>query len=134
VIKLAGAGYLIYLGARMLLTRQPSSSIAANFSSSRLVEVYRQGLLTNVLNPKVALFFLAFLPQFISVHGGSAYLGFAALGLSFVFTSTIWCFCLVWFAAGLRRCLNNDETVVTVLHRVAGGLFICLGLRLAVSR
>lgn len=134
VIKMAGAGYLIYLGARMLLTRQPPASISVNFSASGLFTVYRQGLLTNVLNPKVALFFLAFLPQFISVNSGSAGFGFAALGLCFVFTSTLWCCCLVWFASALRRHLNNGATVVTVLHRLAGGLFICLGLRLAASR
>lgn len=134
VIKMAGAGYLIYLGARMLLTRQPPASISANFSSTGLFMVYRQGLLTNVLNPKVALFFLAFLPQFISRHSDSAYLGFAALGLCFVITSTLWCFCLVWFASALRGYLTNNETVVTMLHRIAGGLFICLGLRLAASR
>ena len=134
VIKMAGAGYLIYLGARMLLARQPPASISSGFSSSALFAVYRQGLLTNVLNAKVALFFLAFLPQFVSVDSDSAHLGFAALGLCFVLSSTLWCFCLVWFASALRRYLMNDETVVTVLHRVAGGLFICLGLRLAASR
>jgi threonine/homoserine/homoserine lactone efflux protein len=134
VIKMAGAGYLIYLGARMLLARQPPASISGGFSSSALLAVYRQGLLTNVLNPKVALFFVAFLPQFISADGGSTYPGFTLLGLCFVFTSTLWCFCLVWFASGLRRFLHRDETVVTVLHRVAGVLFIGLGLRLAASR
>lgn len=133
VIKLAGAGYLIYLGAKMLLTRQPSSSLASELLSARLFQVYRQGLLTNVLNPKVALFFLAFLPQFVFAHAGSAYLGFMALGLCFVFTSTIWCFCLVWFASGLRRFLDDDQTVVSILHRAAGALFIGLGLRLAAS-
>jgi threonine/homoserine/homoserine lactone efflux protein len=134
VIRLAGAGYLVYLGMRMLLTRQPSSPLAADPPSAKLFEVYRQGLLSNVLNPKVALFFLAFLPQFISADGGSTYPGFTLLGLCFVFTSTLWCFCLVWFASGLRRFLHRDETVVTVLHRVAGVLFIGLGLRLAASR
>jgi len=134
-IKLAGAGYLIYLGARMLLRRQPPLLLAADFASAKLFEVYRQGLLTNVLNPKVALFFLAFLPQFLCVEdGGNAYPGFAVLGLCFVFTSTIWCFCLVWFASGLRRWLSSDEKVVRFLHRATGVIFICLGLRLAAGR
>lgn len=134
VIKLAGAGYLIFIGAKMLLTRQPSSSLAADFSSARLFEVYRQGLLNNVLNPKVALFFLAFLPQFISGDGDITFPGFTLLGMCFVLTSTLWCFCLVWFASSLRRFLNGDETVVAALHRIAGVLFIGLGLRLAASR
>ncbi|HEX8886483.1 MAG TPA: LysE family translocator, partial [Noviherbaspirillum sp.] len=134
VIRLAGAGYLVYLGVRMLLTRQPPASLATGLPSARLSEVYRQGLLTNVLNPKVALFFLAFLPQFIPADGGSTYPAFMLLGLCFVFTSALWCLCLVWCASGLRRLLHGDETIVTVLHRAAGVLFIGLGLRLAASR
>jgi threonine/homoserine/homoserine lactone efflux protein len=134
VIRLAGAGYLVYLGVRMLLTRQLSSSLAEDMPSARLLDVYRQGLLTNLLNPKVALFFLAFLPQFISADGGNPYPGLTLLGLCFVLTSTLWCLCLVWLASGLRRLLQRDETVVALLHRVAGVLFIGLGLRLAASR
>lgn len=134
-IKLAGAAYLIYLGAQMLLTRRRSTALAADFSSSALFEVYRQGMLTNLLNPKVALFFLAFLPQFIVAgSGSSACAAFAALGLCFVFTSTIWCICLVWFASGLRRRLSTDGKAVALLYRAAGGLFIGLGLRLAAGR
>lgn len=133
-IKLAGAAYLIYLGAKMLLTRQGSASLASDLPSSRLFEIYRQGLLTNILNPKVALFFLAFLPQFISAHGASSHIGFLLLGLCFVLTSTVWCLCLVWFASGLRRFLNDDDAIATILQRIAGVLFIGLGLRLAAGR
>jgi len=133
-IKLAGAAYLIYLGAKMLLTRQGSASLASDLPSSRLFEIYRQGLLTNILNPKVALFFLAFLPQFISAHGASSHIGFLLLGLCFVLTSTVWCLCLVWFASGLRRFLNDDDAIATILQRLAGVLFIGLGLRLAAGR
>ncbi len=134
ILKLVGAAYLVYLGARMLLARQPMSSLTADFSSSRLLAVYCQGLLTNVLNPKVALFFLAFLPQFIAADSNDSYLAFAALGLCFVVTSTIWCLCLAWFASGLRDRLDGNQQFATVLNRVAGGLFILLGLRLAVSK
>lgn len=133
LIKLAGAGYLVYLGATMLLTHQSPSSFTKDVSPSGSFTVYRQGLLANLLNPKVALFFLAFLPQFISARGGDTHLAVMALGLCFIITSTVWCFCLVWFASGLRGCLNKDARAVTVLHRAAGGLFIFLGLRLAVS-
>jgi threonine/homoserine/homoserine lactone efflux protein len=134
VLKLAGAAYLVYLGVRMVLARQTMSSVTADFSSSGLLAVYCRGLLTNVLNPKVALFFLAFLPQFIAADSHDTYLAFAALGLCFVFTSTIWCFCLAWFASGLRDRLDGNRKFAAALNSVAGGLFIFLGLRLAVSR
>ena len=66
VVKLAGAAYLAYLGIKMLLERPTSVEAAAEFTPERDWAVYRAGLLTNVSNPKVALFFLAFLPQFVA--------------------------------------------------------------------
>jgi threonine/homoserine/homoserine lactone efflux protein len=62
-VKLAGAAYLVYLGAKMFFGRKSATTLPTGFSSSSFFTVYRQGLLTNVLNPKVALFFLAFMPQ-----------------------------------------------------------------------
>lgn len=133
-IKLAGAAYLVYLGARMLFSRAAASSMPVTFSSSSFWAVYRQGLLTNILNPKVALFFLAFMPQFIAADSPSKFAAFITLGLSFVATGTLWCFFLAWFASLLGDRLRGSSIFARVLNRTAGALFVFLGVRLATTR
>ena len=107
--------------------------LPAKFKQSDPVAAFRQGILTNVLNPKVALFFLAFLPQFIDSATPSKMAAFLILGLTFVVTGTIWCLVLAWFAATLSARLRGNATVAAMLNRVVGSLFVFLGLRLAVS-
>ena len=133
-IKLAGAAYLVYLGARMLFGRASATTIPAAFSSSGFWPVYRQGLLTNVLNPKVALFFLAFMPQFIAADSPSKFAAFITLGLSFIITGTLWCLCLAWFSSQLGDRLRASTRVSEVLNRTAGALFVFLGARLATTK
>ena len=133
-IKLAGAAYLVYLGLRMLLARKTTTTIPTSFSSSGFFAVYRQGLITNVLNPKVALFFLALMPQFIAAESSSKFAAFITLGLCFVTTGTLWCFCLAWFSSLIGDRLRGSATFADVLNRTAGALFVLLGLRLAVSK
>jgi len=132
-IKLAGAAYLIYLGLRMLLARPSASPLQTGCSSAGFLSVYRQGLLVNVLNPKVALFFLAFLPQFIAAESADTLPAFLVLGACFVFTSLVWCLCLVWFSAAWGKRLRGGKGA-NWLNRVAGTLFIYLGVRLAISK
>lgn len=133
-VKLVGAGYLFYLGARMLFSRTASAQISTNFSSSSFIAVYRQGMLTNILNPKVALFFLAFMPQFIAADSPFKFPAFIALGLCFITTGTLWCLCLAWFSSRLGDRLRGNSTFAAVLNRTAGALFICLGFRLATAK
>ena len=133
-IKLLGAAYLVYLGIRMLFSRSDGNSIPSGFSSSGFHAIYRQGLLTNVLNPKVALFFLAFMPQFIATDSPHKFLAFIILGLCFVTTGTIWCLCLAVFASLLAGRLRCNTTFAQVLNRGAGALFVFLGMRLATSK
>jgi threonine/homoserine/homoserine lactone efflux protein len=133
-IKLAGAAYLVYLGARMLFGRASATTIPAAFSSSGFWAVYRQGLFTNVLNPKVALFFLAFMPQFIAADSTSKFAAFITLGLSFITTGTLWCLCLAWFSSLLGDRLRGSTRVSEVLNRTAGALFVFLGARLATTK
>lgn len=135
VIKFAGAAYLIWLGIRMLLSpKQDNALVSQAPPAASFGKVYRQGLLTNVLNPKVALFFLAFVPQFIAKDSGNPFAAFIVLGLTFVTTGTIWCFFLALFAASLGRHLRERPGFGTWLNRTAGALFVLLGLRLATSK
>lgn len=132
-VKLAGAAYLIFLGLRALMHRGPDLKVPAKFAYNDPVAAFRQGILTNVLNPKVALFFLAFLPQFIDSATPSKMAAFFILGLTFVTTGTIWCLALAWFAAAFSARLRGNATIAAALNRAVGSLFIFLGLRLAVA-
>jgi len=133
-VKLAGAIYLVYLGARMLFKRTSATSIPTAFSSSGFFAVFRQGLLTNVLNPKVALFFLAFMPQFIAETSTTKFAAFITLGLCFVVTGTLWCLCLAWFASLLGYGLRGSTSFSEAINRMAGALFVFLGLRLVTAK
>jgi len=133
-IKLIGAAYLIYLGARMLFARRTDASIPSPFSSADFGAIVRQGMLTNILNPKVALFFLAFMPQFIDADGRHTFFAFIALGLCFVVTGTTWCLVVVWCASTMGDRLRSSARVADVLNRAAGAVFIALGVRLAATK
>jgi len=136
-LKWIGAAYLVYLGIRMIVARGHERADAAGApgearASVPLRVVFRQGFLTNVLNPKVALFFLAFLPQFIDPEAPSKVLAFLALGLVFTLNGTLWCLGVAWFAAKVAS-LKPFGRVRAWLERAIGGLFILLGVRLALS-
>ena len=91
-VKLAGAAYLVWLGIQMLLSRaRPVAEASVPGDGISLRRVFWQGALTNVLNPKVALFFLAFLPQFVAADSPHKTLAFLVLGLTFISTGTLWC-------------------------------------------
>jgi len=131
VVKLAGAAYLVWLGVRALMA--PALVMPAPASSAGAGKAFRQGLLSNVLNPKVALFFLAFLPQFVAVGSTAKTSAFFILGLTFVTTGTIWVLVLAAAAARVRGVLTERPRVQAWISRAMGSLFVFLGLRLAVS-
>jgi threonine/homoserine/homoserine lactone efflux protein len=132
-VKMAGGAYLIFLGVRALIERQDELSMPAHFKRRGAGAAFRQGILTNILNPKVALFFLAFLPQFIDAGALSKTLAFVLLGLTFVLTGTTWCLILAWFSSAFSARLRESPTVAAWLSRAVGSLFILLGLRLALA-
>ena len=133
-IKLIGGAYLIFLGVKMILDRRKQLSLPSNFRRRTTTAAFRQGVLTNILNPKVALFFLAFLPQFIDPASNAKVPAFILLGLTFVTTGTIWCLTLAWFASAFSERLRANEIISQWLNRTAGALFLFLGLRLATTR
>lgn len=133
-VKLIGAAYLIYVGVTMLLSRKRSLKIdAARDGVASLREVFWQGALTNILNPKIALFFLAFLPQFVAADAPSKPLAFLILGLIFVFNGTLWCLGVAAFAAKIGGVIKRSQHALKWIDRVLGGLFVALGVRLALS-
>lgn len=136
VVRIAGALYLAYLGVRLVFARSHAAPDvkAAPAEQGSAWSAFRQGILTNVLNPKVALFFLALLPQFIEPESTSKTLAFLALGITFVTTGTLWCLVLAVGAARLRRFFQRNPRMRIIVDRVTGGLFIALGVRLAADR
>ena len=118
----------------MLLDRGKHLSLSANFRRRTTLAAFRQGILTNILNPKVALFFLAFLPQFIDPLSHTKVVAFVALGLTFVTTGTIWCLILAWFASAWSERLRQSQALQQWLDRTAGALFVVLGLRVATAK
>jgi threonine/homoserine/homoserine lactone efflux protein len=136
IVKFLGAGYLIFLGLKLILSRPASASagVAPQAAPATPGAVLRQGIVTNVLNPKVALFFLAFLPQFIDPASGSRILAFLVLGMSFITTGLLWCLVLAAAAARLQAFFLRNPNFRSVIDRAVGGLFVALGARLAWSR
>lgn len=133
VIKLAGALYLVYLGVSLF--RQPTANSAADAAVTLPVlsygQIYRQGVLTNVLNPKVALFFLAFVPQFIAPDAPDKALAFILLGCIFNLNGMIWCHLLVFSTAYVRNKVKLPARIGRWLNRGIGTLFVGLGIKLA---
>jgi threonine/homoserine/homoserine lactone efflux protein len=138
VVKFAGAAYLIYIGVRALLSRANGmpgdGQVPAQGGTHRHWASFRQGVLTNLLNPKVALFFLALLPQFIDAASPYKVPAFIALGLSFVTMGAAWCVMLAVAAARLRGAFLRRPSMSAVMNKVAGAMFIGLGLKLATAR
>jgi len=137
VLKWAGAAYLLWVGLRLLFARASAKASdlkdpARARTAGSLWSVFRGGFLTNVLNPKVAIFFLAFVPQFIAPDTGHKALAFVALGTLFNLNSVAvnagWTLAAAWMAQ--RDAVQRG---MQVLDRVAGAMFIAFGLRLALS-
>ena len=129
-VKFLGAGYLIFLGIK---TFRSKDSILTNPSAKEeksLPSTYVQGILTNVLNPKVALFYLAFLPQFIIPENPYGPLPFLLLGTTFLISSTLWCILLAILSSTLGKWIAAKGKIGSYLNRISGVIFICLGLNL----
>ncbi|HEX6398672.1 MAG TPA: LysE family translocator [Steroidobacteraceae bacterium] len=133
-VKLAGAAYLLYIGVRALLTPANGLPGADADGDGGRWPAFRQGIVTNLLNPKVALFFLALMPQFISTGSTHKVGAFLALGFSFVAMGLVWCTILAVGASYLRKAFLRRPSLASWMNRVAGTMFIALGLRLATTR
>jgi len=135
IVKYAGAAYLIYLGIKMLLSKSNEKfTLDEKSEKPNYRKIYLSGIFTNILNPKVALFFLAFLPQFINPNYAQNSLPFLLLGLTFVTTGTIWCLLLAIFSSKLSNSIRANYKIKKWLDKITGGIFIALGIKLALTK
>ena len=136
LIKWIGAAYLIYAGIRMLMVREsaPAGETVVAPRALTLRQVFWQGALTNALNPKVALFFLAFLPQFVEADAASKALAFIVLGLIFIATGTVWNLGMAAFAAKAAGRIRQSGRALLWLNRALGAMFVAMGVRVAMMQ
>lgn len=127
IVKIAGAAYLIYLGI-MALKSKSKINLENKGEIVPFFTTFRQGFFTNILNPKVALFFLALLPQFVKSNAESA-VPFLILGLTFIFIGSLWSLFLVWASARMSQALRQSKFSF-YLNKTAGIIFIALGLNI----
>jgi len=125
-VKWLGAGYLIFVGVRTLL--HPPVAVASEATSVSRRRTFVQGIVVNTLNPKVALFFLSFLPQFIDPDKGAAWSQALVLGITFVLIGCLTDGLYALTASALRARLLSGRTLPFVQRYVAGTVFIGLGL------
>jgi threonine/homoserine/homoserine lactone efflux protein len=134
VVKYAGAAYLLYIGSRSLMARgNLSAGVDSSADPVSMAVTFRRALLTSVLNPKVAIFFLAFVPQFVDPSRGRIALQFLLLGITFCTSGTIVNGTVGILAGAMRTLLVQRERVRRVLDRATGAVFVALGARLALT-
>jgi threonine/homoserine/homoserine lactone efflux protein len=132
VLKFAGAAYLAYLGLRLLLTRSAHLVLQTSAGSS-LGRLFARGALSNLSNPKIALFYFAFLPQFIPAGAAHPTLSLFALGLGFAALTFVIKGPVGWGAGTLSAWIRSRPSVLVWMHRTSGAMLIALGVRLALS-
>jgi len=140
VIKFVGAIYLMYLGVRLIFTKPAQQARAGQASPSRVSgapksirQLFLQGFWTNVLNPKVVLFFVSFFPQFVTTGSEDKALAFLTLGAVFVAMSMAWNTFVAWIAGSVTQRFSGKPAVKKWLDRGVGSAFVGLGVKLAAA-
>jgi threonine/homoserine/homoserine lactone efflux protein len=134
VVKYIGAAYILYMALGLLRSKPRDAVTAAKVAPLPYRKIFAQGFLTNVLNPKVAIFFLAFVPQFINADAPNKALAFIVLGCIFNLNGMLWCNALALITAHASARLKISPIVSLWLNRATGGLFVWLGVKLALSK
>jgi threonine/homoserine/homoserine lactone efflux protein len=132
VVKYAGAGYLIYLGVR-LIKNAPQDVDLDGITRTAVGSPFKQGIVTEVLNPKTALFFLSFIPQFVSRNGSHDFAGFILLGVISVTLNTFGDLVAVMLAAPLKELFTRSRRAHIRQRQVSGAAMIALGAYVAIS-
>ncbi len=132
VIKYLGAAYLIYLGVKAILEKS-DPKILGTLKAINIRDAFRQAVILEVLNPKSAMFFLAFLPQFVNPENGMVAMQLVTLGVLFVLMSLISTVVVAISAGRVGHFLRKNPSVMRWQNKVVGGIYCSLGLRIALQ-
>ncbi len=133
IVKCIGAGYLIYIGIKTILDKREFNVERSGKTKSN--KIFTQGLISNVFNPKVALFFISFLPQFVSVkEQESAATQFIILGLVFALFTILFLAALGYFSGWIGQRLMKSNVIAKRLQNISGFILVILGIRLALIK
>jgi threonine/homoserine/homoserine lactone efflux protein len=134
IVKYLGAAYLIYIGVRSILNKKKSLGLKKNIKALSYRTIFFQGFATNVLNPKVALFFLAFLPQFINIESGNTALQILFLGSWFDVGGTLVNIVVAVLFGRISIWLSQSPRFVQWQERITGAMLIGLGIKVALTK
>ena len=134
IIKYVGAAYLVYLGIRSIISRKKTFDVKNKMQQQSYTRIFWQGVLTNVLNPKVALFFLAFLPQFINVESKHTALQILFLGTWFNVGGTLVNIMVAILFGKIGTWLSQSPRFIQWQERITGAMLIALGIKVALSK
>jgi threonine/homoserine/homoserine lactone efflux protein len=134
IVKFAGAAYLLYLGIRAIMAKGGAAATSATMPAVSPARAFWQAIPAELLNPKTALFFLAFLPQFVHADRAAPFAQFVVLGLVFVAMSAIYTTLLVFAIGPLGRVLKRLSWLAKWQGKIIGSIFIGLGLRVAMQK
>ncbi len=135
LLRVCGGLYLLWLGWRALHSRGAlHMRLAAPAGNEALSRLFVRGVLANAVNPKVVLFFLSFLPQFVDASRGHVALQMAVLGAVFTLQAAVLFALIGAFSGSIGARLRRDARLALWLDRIAGGVFVALGLRLIAAR
>jgi threonine/homoserine/homoserine lactone efflux protein len=135
ILKWCGAAYLIYIGLQAILSNSPLTLDSSKTKGSApLKTIFWQGFISDALNPKVAIFFISLLPQFIQADGGDTLSQLLLLGVTVNVIALSINLTLVWFSHSFTKRLRQSSRTSSVLNHTMGAVFIALGLRLAIEQ
>lgn len=134
IIKYVGAAYLVYLGIRSIISRKKTFEVKNKMQQQSYTRIFWQGVLTNVLNPKVALFFLAFLPQFINIESKHTALQILFLGTWFNVGGTLVNIVVAILFGKIGTWLSQSPRFIQWQERITGAMLIALGIKVALSK
>ncbi len=132
IMTILGAAYLVFLGLKTIFSKKTTLFNKKFEGDLNYKKIYFQGVVTNALNPKIALFFLSFLPQFVDTSISTTPLPFLLLGFTFLTTSTIWCCVVAFTSSFVSKLLNKSDKIGAIAEKITGIIYIILGINVLI--